>query len=489
MTQAPWRGWRAAGALVAGVLLLAGCNFAPQYKLPVVSVPTPYKEAAVWRPAQPLDEIPRRNWWTLYHDPLLDRLEPQISTENQTLAGTLALFEQARAYAAEAEAGLFPEIAVNAALSTNRQSENRPLRGRAQPNEYGANTIDAAASYEIDVWGRVRNAVAAGKAAAQASAADLATLRLSLQGELANDYLTLRGLDEQARLLADTVSTYTRALELTQNRFAGKIASGIDVSRAETQLDAARAQVSDVAARRALLEHAIATLVGQPATLFSIPGGRLPAHLPNIPPGLPSTLLERRPDVAAAERRMKAANAVVGVARAAFYPAISLSLIGGWQDTGLGFFRAPNEFWSLGPSLALPLFQGGLRNAEEEAALGAFRQATANYRGAVLQAFQEVEDNLALLGWLAQEARDEVRAADAARRTLDMSLQLYREGAVSYLEVVTAQTAELSAEQATLDLDTRRLEASVSLIRALGGGWERQDLPDGDSVGTLHAGP
>jgi NodT family efflux transporter outer membrane factor (OMF) lipoprotein len=474
--------------LAGCAIALAGCDLAPAYTPPPVTVPNAFKEEVVakpgrepktgpWQSAQPADAAPRGPWWEAYHDPELNRLEAQVDVANQTLAATVAVYDQARAFAQEAEAGLYPTVGVGGTITTNKQSTRRPLRSANQPNYYGANTIGAQANYEVDVWGRVRDFVAAGKASAQASAADLELLRLSLHAELANDYVTLRGLDEQIRLLNDTVTAYRRALTLVQNRFRGDIASGVDVAQAETQLASAKAQISDVMSRRQLLEHAIATLIGQPAPTFSLAESAVQIPQPNVPAGLPSTLLQRRPDVAAAERQAASANQLVGVARAAFYPSFSLSASGGLQSTGVNLFSLPYSFWSLGPSVSLPLFEGGLRRAELAGAKASFESAAAQYRATVLNAFQDVEDNLALLRWLRQATKDEDAAVAAAQRSVSMALTLYRDGAENYLQVITAQTAALQAEQTALDLRTRRLQASIGLIRATGGGWTTADLP------------
>jgi len=457
--------------------VLFGCDFAPAYHAPVTAIPARFKEAGPWQPAQPADTAPRGPWWEAYGDAELNSLESQVNAGNQTLAAAVAAYDQARAYAQEAEAGLFPTIGLGGAISTNRQSNARPLRSAGQPSYYGANTLDAQANFELDIWGRVRDFVAAGKAEAQASSADLAAVRLSLHAELADDYVTLRGLDAEIALLNNTVDAYGKALTLVHNRFQGDIASGVDVAQAETQLNSAKSQVSDVTARRQLLEHAIATLIGQPAPAFSLAESAEPIAQPDIPTGVPSTLLQRRPDIAAAERQVASANQMVGVAKAAFYPALSLNLLGGFQRTSMNLLSLPMSFWSIGPGLTMPLFEGGLRHAELSGAKAAFREAGARYRATVLGAFQDVEDKLALLHWLAQAAKDEDAAVAAAERSVSLALNLYRDGAENYLQVVTAQTAELDAERAALDLRTRRLQASVGLIRALGGGWTTGDLP------------
>ena len=465
-------------ALIATIaVLLGGCNLAPDYHVPRVVVSTAYKETGPWKPARPMDNLPRGAWWQQYGDRTLDELEARIDTANPNLAAAVARYDQARAFAAEAAAGLYPQVQLGASLSTNKQSKDRPLRGATQPNYYGANTLDAIASYEIDFWGKLRNQAAAGAASAQASAADLATIHLGLQAELATNYLLLRGLDADIALLADTVNAYQKALDLTVRRFEGKIASGMDVSRAQTQLYTVRALLSDTSAKRALLEHAIAALVGEPASDFSIPVRAVSIQPPDVPTGIPSELLQRRPDIASAERAVSAANSGIGVARAAFYPSFSLNLIGGTQSTELNLFSGPNSFWSLGPSVSLPLFTGGALEAQESVAYANFRQASANYRATVLNAFLEVEDNLALRNWLGREYTDEEAATKAAQHTLEIALNLYRDGAESYLEVVTAQTALLQTQQTALDIHTRLLAANVGLIRALGGGWDTADLP------------
>ncbi|KVF02951.1 efflux transporter outer membrane subunit [Burkholderia vietnamiensis] len=467
-------------ALLAGVAFLSACSFAPTYHTPRTALPDSFTEAGGWQAAKPADRIARDGWWKAFRDPVLDRLEAQVAAANPDVAAAVARHDEAAALFDQARSGLFPTIGLGAQVSSNRQSATRPLRGSNQPNVYGANTLDAGFDYDLDLWGKVRNEVAAGRADAQASADDLASVRLSLQTSLANAYFNLRGLDQQQRLLADTIDTYQRALQLTMSRHAGGIASDLDVSRAQTQLESARASAEDVRARRALYEHSIATLTGVPASSFSLTPDQHAAYLPTIPVGLPATLLQRRPDVAAAERRMAAANAKIGVMRAAFFPDVTLGLIGGYQSSGLGhWLSAPNEIWSLGPSLALTLFDGGRRRALTDQAYAQLAENGAQYRAVVLAACQQVEDNLALTHHLGDEAAREQEALDAAERALQLSMSRYRDGVVSYLDVVTAQTTELNTKVAMLELDTRRQLAAVGLIAALGGGWSAEETSSG----------
>jgi multidrug efflux system outer membrane protein len=482
---------RALGLTAICAAGLAGCNLAPPYVKPNLTVPTAYKEAGAWTDAQPGDSLSKGSWWTRFDDPTLDSLEGQVDTANPTLAAALAAYDQARAFAAEARSSLLPTITTGDLTSYNRQSDERPLRGAGQPDEYANNTVGGTVAYEFDFWGRVRNLVAAGEAQAQASAADLATARLSLHTELAYDYLQLRGLDAQSTLLINTVNAYQKAFNLTAARHTGGVASGLDVDRAAAQLSSAKAQVSDIAAQRALYEHAIASLIGQPASSFSLSVAAAPRVIPVMPTGLASTLVQRRPDVAAAERRAFAANRQIGVARAAYFPTISLDAQGGFQNTGgNNLLIAPNTFWTLGPQLALTLFDGGLRKAEVAASKDAFLLSSANYRATVLTAFQQVEDQLALSNHYAVEAHDEADAVKSSQATTNLSLIRYREGATNYLDVVIAQTAELQAEQTALALETRRQQASVNLVRALGGGWTDADLPAIGKVAStrVHAG-
>ena len=460
------------GAILVAASALAGCSLAPAYSPPAVPVPAAYKEMGAWTPASPADAAPRGDWWTVYDDPVLCDLERRIDTANPDLAFALARYDEARAYEAQARAALVPELDFDATATTNRQSENRPLRVGG-PNEYADNVVGGSVSYELDLWGRVRNLVAAGKAQAQASGADAASVRLSLEAQLADAYLTLRGLDAEADLLAQTTDAYARALKLTQALFDGGAVARLDVSRAETQLETAQALQTDVAAQRALYEHEIAALIGEPPSALSIPPRRQLPATPPVPVAAPSLILQRRPDIAAAERRAAAANAQIGVAKAAFYPTVTLSGLGGFENTGgLNLVQAANSWWTLGPSVTLPLFDGGRRKAALRAAWDQFDEAGASYRSTVLAAFQQVEDNLALCNKLAIESGQQTAAVQSAERTEALAMVQYRLGAVTYLDVVTAQTTDLQAQSAELAIETRRLTASVDLVRALGGGWD-----------------
>ena len=469
--------YRALSAL-APALLLAACDLAPAYHPPIIAVPVRYKEAGEWRLAVPRDD--HGPWWQVFRDPKLDELEPQVEIANQDLAAARADYLQARDFVAEAQSALYPHIGTEATFSDNRQSDHRPTRGANEPDYFGANTIEAEASYEVDLWGRIRDNIATQKAEAQASLADLAAARLSLQAELARDYFGLRGLDREAALLRETVAAYRDALQLTQERLSGKIGAPIDVARAQVQLDNAKAQLADIAGPRALFEHAIATLIGRPASSFSIPPAARDATLPTIPHGVPSTLLERRPDIASAERETAAANESIGIARGAFFPRFTINLLAGEQDTGFDLVNLGNSLWSVGPTISLPLFDAGKRQAQLAATEAAYLQTVAHYRGTVLKAIQEVEDNLASLRSLRIEAGDVEASAASAQRASDLALTAYRGGASNYLDVIIAQTAALDAKRDVLSVATRRLRASAALILALGGDWSADELAAND---------
>ena len=464
----------AIAASLGAAIALGACSFAPPLKIPEVPVAGSYKESAPWTPAKPADELPRDAWWTLYGDAELNDLQKRLVENSPDLAAALARYQQVKAISDQVRAGLLPNVFGSANAQRDRQSEQRPLRvlGPTSPDYYDSYTIGVEADYEIDLWGRIRNQVNSGNASAQAAAADLENARLSLQAQLADSYIALRGLDREIALLDDTVAAYSKALDLTRTRHDGGIASGLDVARAETQLEATRSQVKQARAQRALIEHAIAALIGASASAFTIQPRLADIALPQVPAGVPSTLLQRRPDIAAAQRRIAAANASIGVARAAFFPAVTLSALFGYQTSDIGnFIKAPNTYWAIGPSLFLTLFDAGRRNAEVARTQAVLDEASATYRTVVLSAFRQVEDNLALLNYYREAAESERAALTAAQRSLDYATTRYREGAVNYLEVVTSQTATLQTQRDALDLDTRQRRASVQLIRALGGGW------------------
>lgn len=459
-------------------LLLGACSLAPPLKTPVVPTADAYKEIGPWTQAQPADRLPRDSWWALYGNVELDELEKRLIDGNPTLAAALANYAQARALADQARAGLFPTLGLSADVERDRESIHAPLRGPTTPTYYNSNTLGGNVSYELDLWGQIRNEVAAGDANAAASAADLENARLSLLAQLADDYIQLRSLDRDTAILDETVQAYAHALGVTQQRHGAGIAPGLDVSQAQTQLDAARSQAAQTLAQRALMEHAIAALLGVSASTFSIKAEIVDIKFPQIPAGLPSTLLERRPDIAGAQRRMMAANASIGVARAAYFPSLTLGAQGGFQSTSVAnWLSAPSSFWAVGPNALLSVFDGGLRRAQVAQARAGFDASAAYYRLTVVSAFQQVEDSLATLNHYHDASVDEKAAVDAAQRTLDFSLALYKQGATDYLTVVTSQTALLQTQLEALNLDTLQLTASVDLIRALGGGWEDSAPP------------
>jgi NodT family efflux transporter outer membrane factor (OMF) lipoprotein len=456
-------------------LTLTGCSLTPKYVPPSLTTPVAYANMGPWTPASPGDTATRGDWWVIYNDKTLDGLEQKIDTGNPDLSIALSRYDQAQQLAVQAAAASYPEIDIDGSGSQNRQSATRPLRVGG-PDDYADNILQGSFTYEVDLWGQVRNSVAAGKDEAKAASEDAASLRLSLEAQLADAYFNLRGLDAQEQLLAATTQAYASALHLTELQHSGGIVSGLDLGQAQTQYDSARAQQTEIIAQRGLYQDEIASLVGVPASLFNIQVDPDLPPPPPIPVAAPSDLLQRRPDIAAAERRAAEANAQIGVARAAFYPEISLNAAAGFQNAGggLSLFNASNSLWSLGPALALTVFDGGRRKAAEKIALDNFNQAGQNYRATVLTAFQQVQDNLILCNDLASEAAQQADAVIAADHTAKISLSLYTLGAVTYLNVVTAQTADLDAERTALTIATRRLQASVDLVRALGGGWGQQ---------------
>jgi NodT family efflux transporter outer membrane factor (OMF) lipoprotein len=462
--------WAATLTLLLGV---GGCSLAPPMKTPDVPPGEAYKELGPWTQAQPADRLPRDSWWMLYETPEIDDLQKRLIAGNPTLAAALADYAQAKALSDQARAGLFPTLNLNAGATRNRESVHAPLIGPTTARYYDDNVVGGSVSYELDLWGQIRNQVVAGAANAQASADDLENARLSLLAQLVEDYVQLRSLDREDAILEDTVKNYDHALTLTVQRHGAGIAAGLDVAQAQTQLDTARSQAAQVLAQRALMEHAIAAILGVSASTFSIAPALVDIKLPQIPAGVPTTLLERRPDIAGAQRRMIAANANIGVARAAYFPSLTLGAQGGFQSTGFSnWLSAPSSFWAVGPNALVYLFDGGLRRAQVAQARAEFDASAANYRGVVVTAFQQVEDSLANLNHYYDAAKEEKAAVDAAQRTLDLSMALYKQGAADYLTVVTSQTALLQAQLQALNLDTLQLSASVDLIRALGGGWQ-----------------
>jgi len=457
------------------LLALAACTAGPDYVRPDAETPAAFKETEGWKAAQPRDGELRGDWWEAFGDPLLNELQKQVSISNQNLALAEAQYRQARTLVQSARAGYVPTVFAGASADRSRSSAAGTSANRGVRNNYSV-SLDAA--WELDLWGRVRRSVESSEAGAQASAADLESLRLSAQAELATNYFQLRALDTQKQLLEDTVAAYAQSLKLTENQYAAGIVARADVVQAQTQLKATQAQALDVGVQRAQLEHAIALLVGKPASSFTIGPAPLAADPPAVPAGMPSDLLERRPDVAAAERRMAQANAEIGVAKAAYYPTLTLSGTAGFQSSVLSdLISAPNRFWSVGPALAQTLFDGGARRAVSENAIAAYDGNVAFYRQTVLTGFKEVEDNLAALRILEEEARIQDEAVQSARQSVLLTTNQYKAGLVSYLNVIVVQTSALSVERNAVDIRNRRLAASVALIKALGGGWKASELP------------
>jgi outer membrane protein, multidrug efflux system len=456
--------------------LLAACSLAPHYQRPDTGPPAgAYKELDGWKIAAPADENARGRWWTMFRDDELDALEAQASAANQSLKAALARLEEARAQTRIARAAWFPLLTADASATRQRASVNAPgFVGSSNPN-YNTFVVGGDLSYEIDLFGRIRNTVAGARATEQATAGDAAALDLSVHAELAADYFSLRGLDAQAQLLDRTVSDYAKALELTRNLYQGGAAALSDVQQAQAQLETARTQAEDTRLRRAQTEHAIAVLVGVEASGFHLETRALPSdlNLPPVDPGLPSQLLERRPDVAAAERRVASANAGIGVARAAYFPVFTLSAGAGQESTQSGnWLTAPSRFWSIGPQGVLTVFDAGLHAAQSAAAHATYDEQVANYRTTVLTAYQDVEDNLAALRQLERESVSQAAAVAATQGALDQANYRYRGGVVTYLEVVSTENAALAARLAAVDIEIRRVSADVLLVRALGGDWQ-----------------
>ncbi len=469
-------------ALIASLAVgvLAGCDLAPVYDPPHYLLPESYQGSGPFRVAHPEEVLsPRGDWWTLFRDAQLNELEEQLGRENPTLKAAAEAYTQARDLAAEAESRLYPQVGAQALVSDNKESAHHLFSSSTGPKMEASNLIGAAASWEPDFWHAIRNSAHAQKRLAQASAADLATARLSLQAELANDYIAVRGFDAELEVLRQSIVAYQKAVEVARLRSEGKIASGLDLARALSQLDSAQAQETETELQRDLMQHAVAALVGAMPSSFSIPPlNEFRLTPPGLPPGVPSELLQRRPDIASAERQMAAANASIGVSRAAFYPNVTLSGTAGFEDNAFNLLSLPNSLWSVGAGAMLPLFEGGLRRAELERSWSQYAQTRDNYRSTVLSAFQEVEDGLSLTQRLATEVRQQREASDQALQALSISTMLYEDGLDNYLSVAVAQVQALAAQTAEVELLARQMQGAVSLIRALGGGWTLQALPN-----------
>ncbi|WGS49905.1 efflux transporter outer membrane subunit [Paraburkholderia sp. D15] len=470
---------RALTIAVAAALasLLAACAVGPDYQRPAAQIPASYKEAAPgWKVAQPSDRQDRGDWWTIYQDPQLNALEDKLNVANQTIAQYAAAYRQARALVGEARAAYFPTIGASAGATRSGNGALSSGNATTATSRSGINNsfnVQLDASWEPDLWGSVTRQVNSQKAGQQGAAADLANARLSAQATLAQTYFSLRALDSAQKLLDDTVDAYKRSLQLTQNQYAAGVAARSDVIQAQTQLQSAQAAAIDNGVQRAQDEHAIAVLVGEPASTFAIAPAPLTATPPAVPAQMPSALLERRPDIASAERKAAAANEQIGVAIAAFFPTLTLSATGGFENSVFSqLLTMPSRFWTVGPQLAATLFDAGLRRAKTEAARAAYDQDVATYRQTVLAAFQDVEDNLASQRILEQEIVVQQQAVDSARQALAIVTNEYKAGTVGYVNVLTAQTTAFTAEQKLESLAGQRMVSSVGLVKALGGGWD-----------------
>ena len=472
--------------VAVGIALIAGCAVGPDYKRPPVDDAAAYKEQSGWKPSEPADALTRGPWWTIYNDPVLDDLEAKINISNENVKAALASYDQARALVDQAQAGFWPTVGAN--LSRLRSSgrggaSTVTTNGVTTVISTGASTTTtystgASANWSLDIWGQIRRTVESDRASAQASAAALAAAELSAQATLATDYFELRAQDQLQRLLDDTVAAEQLSLKITESRYRYGVAAKADVVSAEAQLLSSQAQQINAKIQRATLEHAVAVLIGQQPAQFSLSPTTMRSDVPTVPAGVPSTLLERRPDVAEAERKVAAANAQIGVATAAYYPSLTLS--GSDQYTSSMWshlISLPNRTWSVGPSLAETLFDGGLRRAQVAQARAAWESNVANYRQTVLSGFEQVEDQIATLRILEQQAVVEEDAVKAAREAEALTLNQYKAGTVPYSSVITAQTTRLSAEETALSVLSSRLQASVALIEALGGGWNSSRLP------------
>jgi NodT family efflux transporter outer membrane factor (OMF) lipoprotein len=469
------------GTLLAMVVLeFTGCTVGPKYHPPVTQAPPAYKEIGNWKPAQPNDQNLGGSWWTIFQDSQLNALEDQVNVSNQNLKAAEAQFRQARATLRYYRADYYPTVTYGPSATRERISGRRPPATSIFDGvTYNDFVLPFSVSYQADVWGRVRKNVESYREQAQASAADLATVNLSMHADLAVDYFQARSLDAEEQLLNSTVNQYEQALELNENRFKGGIASEVEVEQARTQLQTTRAQAIDVGVARAQYEHAVAILIGKPPAEFSLPPLPLSAPPPHVPISLPSELLERRPDIAASERLVASANAQIGVAKSAYYPSISLGASGGFESSAITtLLNGPSGLWSVGLSAVGTVFDVGRRRALNDQARAAYDYQVAAYRENVLAGFQQVEDNLAAVRILENEAKVQDEAVAAAQRSLDLSVTRYKGGVTSYLEVITAQSAALADEVTAVNILGRRMANTVLLIQALGGGWDRSSLPE-----------
>lgn len=467
-------------ASALALVMLSGCAVGPNYTRPEAApVPESYAgPPGEWKVASPQAHLPRGNWWEMFDDPELNQLEADAAAANQDLKAAAARFEQARASADVARSGLFPRLGVSFQPTEQRDSENRPVGGKPGQT-YESFTVPFDLSYEIDLWGRVRRTVESATAQSEASADDMESVRLAMEAEIVADYFSLRAFDADKALLLSTIEVYRKSLELVRNRRAGGMVSDLDVAQAETVLKTTQAQLLDNALQRAKFQNALAVLTGKNASLFRIEERPLDLAPVLITPGLPSELLERRPDIAAAERRMAAANANIGAATAAFFPAIKFSGLAGFQSAGMGtLIDWPSRFWALGPSITLPLFQGGQLRANLRQAKAVHEETVAKYRQTVLAAFADVENNLAAEHLIAGEYEQEMEALQSARKQLQIANNRYSSGLVTYLDVATAQNTALSSERAAVRLHGQQLIAVVALVKSLGGGWKN----NGESV-------
>jgi NodT family efflux transporter outer membrane factor (OMF) lipoprotein len=469
-------------------LFLNGCMVGPKYVKPTAPMapgfkeqpPESFKEVGGWKPAKPGDQELRGKWWEIFDDPQLNALEDELTVSNQDLKVAEARFRQARAMIRVNRSAQFPTISTSPSIVNERDSPNQPYFPSSQANNgTGSFALPFDLSYEVDLWGKIRRTVSASREEAQATAADLQTAHLSLHAELAADYFELRSADAQKQLLDDTVKAYTNALQLTQNRFEGGAAPKSDVAQAKTQLDVARVQDTDVTVARAQYEHAIAVLIGKPPAEFSIEfAPKTPLQLPTTPVGLPASLLERRPDIAANERRVAEANDQIGIARSAFYPSLILGASGGFAGTSItNWLNWPSRMWAVGPQMSQTIFDAGRRRAVMDSATANYDGTVASYRQTTLTAFQEVEDNLAALRILETEAQQQKQATASASESLTLFTNRYEGGVDNYLQVITAQTVLLTNQRNDIDIERRRMDASVLLVKAIGGGWDTTQLP------------